>query len=180
MRSWIHCGISVLIRKKLHINEEKYLPLPCEDSARSWSSINKEKSSYQELNLSAASVYLWYTVIAVWAKTCFILKHKIHTFLFSHYVCTQPHLTLCDAMFAPWTTALQDPLFMGLSWQEYWSGLPFLPPGDVRSLGIELSLRQLLHWQVDCLPLSHLGSTFRHCAFLQMTSFHVFNYTSIF
>ena len=31
---------------------------------------------------------------------------------------------------APWTTAHQAPLFMGLSWQEYWSGLPFPPPGD--------------------------------------------------
>ena len=26
---------------------------------------------------------------------------------------------------------------MGLSKQEYWSGLPFLPPGDLPDLGIE-------------------------------------------
>ena len=118
-------------------------------------------------SVSSLSVYLWYIVIA---KTCLIPKHKNHTFLFSHYVCTQPHPTLCDSMVVPWTTALQAPLFLGLSWQEYWSGLPFLPPGNLLGLGIELSLLQLLHWQVDCLPLSHLGSTFSHCAFLQMTS----------
>ena len=29
----------------------------------------------------------------------------------------------------PWTVARQAPLFMGFSWQEYWSGLPFPSPG---------------------------------------------------
>ena len=29
----------------------------------------------------------------------------------------------------PWTVAHQAPLSMGFSWQEYWSGLPFPPPG---------------------------------------------------
>ena len=33
----------------------------------------------------------------------------------------------------PWTIALQAPLSMGLSWQEYWSGLPFPPPGAILS-----------------------------------------------
>ena len=31
---------------------------------------------------------------------------------------------------APWTAALQAPLSMELSRQEYWRGLPFPPPGD--------------------------------------------------
>ena len=31
----------------------------------------------------------------------------------------------------PWTVALQAPLSMGFSRQEYWSGLPFPPPGDL-------------------------------------------------
>ena len=33
--------------------------------------------------------------------------------------------------------AQQAPLFMGLSWQEYWSGLPFPPPGDRPHPGIK-------------------------------------------
>ena len=37
----------------------------------------------------------------------------------------------------PWTVARQTPLFMGFSWQEYWSGLPFLPPGDLPKPGIK-------------------------------------------
>ena len=34
---------------------------------------------------------------------------------------------LCD----PWTVAHQAPLSMGFPRQEYWSGLPWLPPGDL-------------------------------------------------
>ena len=37
-----------------------------------------------------------------------------------------------------WTLAQQGPLPMEFSKQEYWSGLPFLPPGDLPDLGIEL------------------------------------------
>ena len=38
----------------------------------------------------------------------------------------------CVRLFAtPWTIAHQAPLSMGLSRQEYWSGLPFNPPGDL-------------------------------------------------
>ena len=36
-----------------------------------------------------------------------------------------------------WTAALQAPLSMGFSRQEYWSGLPFPPPGDRPDPGIE-------------------------------------------
>ena len=31
----------------------------------------------------------------------------------------------------PWTVALQSPLSMGFLWQTYWSGWPFLIPGDI-------------------------------------------------
>ena len=37
----------------------------------------------------------------------------------------------------PWTAALQGPLFMGFSRQEYWSGLPCPPPRDLHDPGIE-------------------------------------------
>ena len=40
---------------------------------------------------------------------------------------------LCD----PRTVALQAPLPMGLHRQEYWSGLPFPPPGDLLNQGIK-------------------------------------------
>ena len=37
----------------------------------------------------------------------------------------------------PWTVACQAPLPMGFSRQEYWSGLPRPPPGDLPDPGIE-------------------------------------------
>ena len=37
----------------------------------------------------------------------------------------------------PQTVAHQAPLFMGFSRQEYWSGLPCPPPGDLPDPGIE-------------------------------------------
>ena len=35
------------------------------------------------------------------------------------------------------TVAHQAPLSIGLSWQEYWSGLLFPPPGDPPNSGTE-------------------------------------------
>ena len=37
----------------------------------------------------------------------------------------------------PWTVAHQPPLSMEFSRQEYWSGLPFPPPGDLPNPGIK-------------------------------------------
>ena len=49
----------------------------------------------------------------------------------------------------PWTVAHQALLSMGFSRQEYWSGLPFPSPGDLRSPGIEPRSPAL---QADSLP----------------------------
>ena len=54
----------------------------------------------------------------------------------------------------PWTVARQAPLSMGLSRQEYWSGLLFLPPGDLPNPGMEPLSPAL---QVDSLPAEPLG-----------------------
>ena len=37
----------------------------------------------------------------------------------------------------PWTVAHQASLSMGISRQEYWSGLPGPPPGNLPNPGIE-------------------------------------------
>ena len=42
--------------------------------------------------------------------------------------------TLCDPL---WTVACQAPLSMGFFMQEYWSGLPFPPPGGLPDPGME-------------------------------------------
>ena len=56
-----------------------------------------------------------------------------------------------------WTLAHQAPLSMGFSRLEYWSGLPFLPPGDVPNPGIELAPPVSPALQVDSLPAESSG-----------------------
>ena len=51
-------------------------------------------------------------------------------------VCLLSHAVMSDSAI-PWTVARQAPLAMGFSRQEYWSGLPFPPPGDLPDPGIE-------------------------------------------
>ena len=43
----------------------------------------------------------------------------------------------------------------GISWQEYWNGLPFPSPGDLADPGTEPTSSA---WQADSLPLSQWGT----------------------
>ena len=58
----------------------------------------------------------------------------------------------------PWTVAHQASLSMEFSRQEYWSGLPFPPPGDLPDPGIKPMSPASPALQADSLPLSHRGS----------------------
>ena len=74
----------------------------------------------------------------------------------------------CPTIATPWTAAHQAPPSMGFSRQEYWSGVPLpSPPSKVTRVNCHFLLQvifltlgsnlHLLHWQVDSLPLRHLG-----------------------
>ena len=52
-------------------------------------------------------------------------------------VCLLSCSVLSCSFETPWTVAYQASLSMGLSQQEYCSGLPFSPPGDLPDPGIE-------------------------------------------
>ena len=70
-----------------------------------------------------------------------INTHMCHV-LFSCSVVSdslRPHGLQPTRLLCPW----------GLSRQEYWSGLPYLPPGDLPNPGMELRSPAL---QVDSLP----------------------------
>ena len=75
------------------------------------------------------------------------------------YVCIYAYVLSCFShvqIFATlWTVVRQDPLSMGFSRQEYWSGMLFPPPGDLPDPGIEPMSSALAG---DSLLLSHLGS----------------------
>ena len=78
-----------------------------------------------------------------------------------------------------WTVAYQAPLSMGLSRQEYWSGLPFPSPGDLPNLGIEPRSPTL---QADALPselpgkLTLIGENLNECtkSFLNMNKSKIY------
>ena len=55
--------------------------------------------------------------------------------------------------------ARQAPLSMGFSSQEYWSGLPCPPPGDLPDPGIEPASPMFPALQADSLLLSHQGGS---------------------
>ena len=59
-----------------------------------------------------------------------------------------------------WTVACQAPLSMGFSRQEYWSGLPCPPPGDLPDPGIKAVSPVTPALQVDSSTLSHRGSPY--------------------
>ena len=51
--------------------------------------------------------------------------------------CVLSRFSSVQLIATPWTVALQVPLFMGFSRQEYWSGLPCPPPGNLPDPGIK-------------------------------------------
>ena len=60
----------------------------------------------------------------------------------------------------PGTVAHQAPLSMGFSRQEYWSGLPHPPPGDLPNPGIKPLSPTTPALQADSSPLRQQGSPF--------------------
>ena len=60
---------------------------------------------------------------------------------------------LCPTVSIPWTIDGQGPLYMGLSRQEYWSGLLFPLPEDLPDPQTEPMSLVSPDWQVGSLPL---------------------------
>ena len=60
---------------------------------------------------------------------------------------------LCASL---WTVARQAPLSMGSSRQEYWSGLPCPPPGDLSEPGTEPAFLMSPALSAGFLPLAPL------------------------
>ena len=67
-------------------------------------------------------------------------------------------LTRAQLFATQWTVAHQAPLSMGFFRQNTGVGCHFLLQGIFLTQGSNPHLLSLLHWQVDSLPLHHLGS----------------------
>ena len=59
----------------------------------------------------------------------------------------------------PWTVALQAPLAMGFSRQEYSNRLPFPSPGDLPDPGVEPASPASLAWHVSFFTAKPCGKT---------------------
>ena len=65
----------------------------------------------------------------------------------------------CVRLFAtPWTVGCPAPLSMGFPRQEYWSGLPCPPPGNLLHPGIEPMSPEAPALQAESILLSHWWS----------------------
>ena len=86
------------------------------------------------------------------STSSFLFQHVPHdlsdgnTLISNSYTCM---LSRVQFFVIPWTVAQQPPLSMELSRQEYWSVLPFPPPGDLLNPGIKPGSPTL---QADSLP----------------------------
>ena len=70
------------------------------------------------------------------------------------HACMLSHVQLFVTL---WTVACRSPLSLEFSGQEYRSGLPFLPPGDLPSPGIKPMSLASPALQVNSLLLDHWG-----------------------
>ena len=59
-----------------------------------------------------------------------------------------------------WTGVCQTPLSIEFSRQQYWSGLPCPPPGDLQTQGLNLGLLCLRHLLAGSLPLANKPAPF--------------------
>ena len=81
---------------------------------------------------------------------------NLRILVFKKWIFLKNSFFLCSSCFShvwlfatPWSRAHQAPLSLGFSRQEYWSGLPCLPPGHV--------LSKIEYWSgLPCLPPRHL------------------------
>ena len=60
-----------------------------------------------------------------------------HQDLILNHFCVLSHFSRVLLLATLWTVAHQGALSMAFSRQEYWSGLPYPPPGDLPDPGIE-------------------------------------------
>ena len=99
---------------------------------------------------------LFYFTILYWfCHTLTWIHHGCKAILWVHAKLLQSCPTNSVRPYGPYPIRLLCP--RDFSRQEYWSGLPCLPPGDLPNPGIKPTSLCLLSWQVGSLPLVLAG-----------------------
>ena len=89
---------------------------------------------------------LFYTLVSLIKDTlfhidCFITLASAHVCVCVCVCVCVLHCSVMSDSLQPWTVACQAPLLVEFPRQEYWSGLPFPPPGDLPNPGLKLMPR---------------------------------------
>ena len=97
------------------------------------------------LNVSVTGLFFFFFLFSKW---CISIKEHLFQrllWLFSPWVSAGSFVT-------PWTVACQALLYVELSRQEYWRGLPFPSSGDLSDPGIKSTPPACLSWsrQILC------------------------------
>ena len=82
--------------------------------------------------------YCWYLTCCVSLMAVFV--SSLVNYLLRQSLCVSLCVCLLSPLWffaTPWTVACQPSLSVGFPRQEYWSGLPFPPPGDLPIPGIK-------------------------------------------
>ena len=140
--TWI--GLSFFKKKK---KTENFLAvfLSFEGTERR-SAGNQEEGSHQTTSKSVHALILYFLADKTMTSKFLVFKPPMVTCSVAE-LC----LTLCNHM----DCSLPGSFVHGVFRQEYWSGLPFPPPGIFQMQGLNL---YLLRWQVDSLPLAPSGN----------------------
>ena len=109
------------------------------------------KDVFLEIDLYLSNISVVWTWFWATRKIMYALKLCYSLCMCS---CILSHFSHCWLFATPWTVAHQAPLAVGFCRQEYWSGLPCPPPGDLPDPGIESTSPAL---QEDSLPTEPPG-----------------------
>ena len=114
--------------------------------------IGKLSPSFLKLtkSIASASVYIRFII-----QVCFLVCNVCQAEFFLYWwISERFSYSVLSNSATPWTVTHQAPLSMEFCRQEYWSGLPFPPPGDLPDPGIQSTYSAL---QADSLPSKSLG-----------------------
>ena len=109
------------------------------------------KSQTRLSNWTEVTKLSWLLSLFFWAPWTYLSSPVPH-----ELVCAKL-LQSCPTCATLWSVARQAPLSTDFSRQEYWSGLPCLPPGDHSHWGIEPMFPVSPALQADSLPLAPPG-----------------------
>ena len=77
----------------------------------------------QHVTLVCLYIVRLFAIVVIFITLCMCVHAKL--------------LQSCQLFAVPWTIALQAPLSVEFPSQEYWSGSPYSPPGDIPKSGME-------------------------------------------